>query len=257
LIWIFVDLKSDATKDVVAAAVEAAKEFKGHLSVVKLDGVRWGEHAKHFGLSGKLPGIVAEDREDNKNYVFDESKEPNVENLKAHFKGFLDKTLDPTLKSQDVPEKNDGPVATIVGKTFDSIVLAEEKDVLVEFYAPWCGHCKSLAPKYEKLGEVFKDIDNVVIAQVDATENDTPYPVQGFPTLVFYAAHDKANPIPYDGDRTVPAMEKFIRDNAYHFNRDRKPGQGMVVQDDEADAAGATGGAAAGGEAATGAHDEL
>ena len=41
----------------------------------------------------------------------------------------------------------------VVGKNFDEIVNDESKDVLIEFYAPWCGHCKSLAPKYEELGE--------------------------------------------------------------------------------------------------------
>lgn len=40
-----------------------------------------------------------------------------------------------------------------MGKNFDEIVNDDSKDVLVEFYAPWCGHCKSLAPKYEELGE--------------------------------------------------------------------------------------------------------
>lgn len=48
--------------------LRVSQEYKGRLSVVKLDGHRWGEHAKHFGLSGSLPGIVVEDRENNKNF---------------------------------------------------------------------------------------------------------------------------------------------------------------------------------------------
>lgn len=41
----------------------------------------------------------------------------------------------------------------LVGRNFDDIVNAEGKDALIEFYAPWCGHCKALAPKYEELAE--------------------------------------------------------------------------------------------------------
>ena len=66
--------------------------------------------------------------------------------------------------------------------------------------------------QYDTLGAEFADDSNVVIAKVDATENDTPAKVEGFPTLIFYPAGAKANPITYDGDRSVEAMAAFIRE---------------------------------------------
>lgn len=53
--------------------------------------------------------------------------------------------------------------------TFDSVVMDPTKHALVEFFAPWCGHCKSLAPVYEKLGKVFEAETSVVVAKVRAS----------------------------------------------------------------------------------------
>ena len=219
LAWVFYDPNASDSTEQLQSISDAAKVVKGKLSVVKLDGVKWAEHAKHFGLGSELPGIVVEDREANKNFIYHApSGGLTTDSLAAHFQGFLDKSLQPNVKSQDVPADNDGAVRVIVGKSFDSEVLENEKDVFVEFYAPWCGHCKALAPKWEELGGMFADNDDVVIAKVDATENDTPAKVQGFPTLILYPAGKKDQPLPYEGDRTPTAMADFIRTHGGTFS---------------------------------------
>lgn len=59
-------------------------------------------------------------------------------------------------------------VVDLTSQTFDSIALDPKKNVLVEFFAPWCGHCKKLTPVYEKLGGAFAAEESVVIAKVTA-----------------------------------------------------------------------------------------
>jgi protein disulfide-isomerase A1 len=110
--------------------------------------------------------------------------------------GILDGTIQPQLKSEEIPEAGedvDGHVQIVVGKSFDAIVKDSKKDVLLEIYAPWCGHCKNLEPIYKKLATRFKDIDSVVIAKMDGTANEhAEVNVQGFPHIAFYPAKEGA-----------------------------------------------------------------
>jgi len=81
-------------------------------------------------------------------------------------------------------------------------------DWLVKFYAPWCGHCKRLAPTWDELATKSKDKFNV--AKVDCTvEKDlcTQYGIRGYPTVKLFrdgAVHD------YNGQRTIDDFTSFV-----------------------------------------------
>ena len=72
-----------------------------------------------------------------------------------------------------MPDNSAAGVKVAVAKNFEELVTKSEKDVLVEFYAPWCGHCKKLTPIYDELGEKMAE-ENVEIVKMDATANDVP-----------------------------------------------------------------------------------
>lgn len=77
----------------------------------------------------------------------------SVETFEAFLKKIIAGELEPFLKSEPIPDHNEGGVTIAVGKNFDDVVFNSGKDVLIEFYAPWCGHCKKLTPIYDELGE--------------------------------------------------------------------------------------------------------
>ena len=135
-----------------------------------------------------------------------------AESAQKFFDGYESGTLEAHLKSEEIPEANDEDVYVLVGKSFKD-VIGKEKDVFVEFYAPWCGHCKRLAPEYEKVGAAFKEVENVVIAKIDATENDTPEEIKGFPTLIFYPK-EQSKGEKYNGERTAEAIIEFVKSKA-------------------------------------------
>ncbi|XP_050223629.1 probable protein disulfide-isomerase A6 [Mercurialis annua] len=105
-------------------------------------------------------------------------------------------------------------ILVLTPNNFDQVVLDETKDVLVEFYAPWCGHCKQLAPTYEKVATAFKLEKDVIITNVDAEKYKDlagKYGVSGYPTLTFFPKNNKAGEN-YGGGRDLDDFVDFIND---------------------------------------------
>jgi protein disulfide isomerase len=103
----------------------------------------------------------------------------------------------------------------VVGKNFEKVVMDSTKDVLIEFYAPWCGHCKTLEPIWNELAEKMKAHPSVVIAKMDATANEVAgLGVKGFPTLKYFPSNNKAMPgVEYNGGRTLEDFVKYLEEN--------------------------------------------
>ena len=216
LAYIFAETAEDR-ENLAKDLKEVAEKHRGAVSFATIDAKAFGAHAANLNLKAdQWPAFAIQDTVNNKKFPYDQDSAITADLIGKFVQNFVDGNVEPSIKSEPIPEKQEGPVQIVVAKNYDDIVLDDAKDVLIEFYAPWCGHCKALAPKYDILAGLYVDqgyADKVTIAKVDATANDVPDEVQGFPTIKLYKAGDKTNPITYSGSRSIEDLIKFIKEN--------------------------------------------
>ena len=176
--------------------------------------------AEFIGLKkSELPSIRIIDTrgKEVKKYIME--KEINEENILEFISDWEKGILKPHIKTQEEPKNNKGPIKELVGKTFKKEVIDNDKDVMVVFYAPWCGHCKKLIPEYEKVAKKLKEKNpKLILAKMDATENEYEgLEVMSFPTIKFFPGNRKdQKPKNYSGDRTAKGIIEFLKENCFH-----------------------------------------
>ncbi|XP_028918956.1 protein disulfide-isomerase A4 isoform X2 [Ornithorhynchus anatinus] len=205
--------------------LEVARDFPEYTFAIA-DEEDYSSEVKDLGLSDSGEDVNAAIlAEGGKKYAM-EPEEFDADVLREFVRAFKKGKLKAVIKSQPVPKNNKGPVKIVVGKTFDSIVMDPKTDVLIEFYAPWCGHCKQLEPVYAELGKKYRHQKSLVIAKMDATANDATsdrYKVEGFPTIYFAPSTDKKNPIKFEGgNRDLEHLSKFVEEHATKLSRTKE-----------------------------------
>jgi len=203
-------LNSLADKDLIKLTCQLGKNYKDKIVASYTDSI---DLAKNLGASGEVVPTALIISWPDKVTVFNEETETfSKESLDNFITLTLEKKYKGYRKSDPVPETNDEPVKIIVGKTLEQIAYDPTKHVFVKYYAPWCGHCKSLAPIWTELAEKFADNDKIIIAKFDATSNTLPpeIPVESFPTLILYTTQNKQG-LTFQGPRTLEALTEFVK----------------------------------------------
>jgi len=170
----------------------------------------WGGLLQQAGLTfDKAPVCIAFDDRATK---YPMSEAFSMDAFEAFINAHKAGELEAHVKSEDGVDNTGKANLDLTAKNYKSHVDGT-KDAFIKFYAPWCGHCKTLAPKWEEMAEEFKNDDSMVIAHYNVDANDLPsgFEVKGFPTMFWVPAGGK--PKKYEGGRETKDLIKYVKDN--------------------------------------------
>lgn len=201
------------------------KEKIGHKIKVVLTDVVEGIHQKLELLirvgDDKLPLVKIIDTKKKKRYKMEgEINDTNILNFIDDWKAGL---LVEDLKSQKVPETNDGLVYQLVGTTFEHEVFENEKDVVVLFCSGVKMSCRRFKLAFELLARRLKSKENnqnpeLRFATIELLFNEiTTIRIESVPSVRIYPGNRKdKEPIAYDGDETIEDMIEWVKNNTFH-----------------------------------------
>lgn len=213
-IQVFIFAKVEEFEHLKLTISDVARKYKPKIMFVYVDSSE-DNLAKPFltlfGIEADQPIVTAFDNKIGSKYLLE--SDLTISNLEEFCSNILHGTLSPYYKSEPIPEADMGKsVEKIVGRSFDALVLNSSHNIFLEVYTPWCMDCEATSRKVEKLAKYFKEEKSVKFARIDASLNEHPkLHVNNFPTLLFYPAEDKLNPITLSKKSTLKELATFIR----------------------------------------------
>jgi len=146
----------------------------------------------------------------------------DTEQLVQYIAKYESKDLRVCVRSEPLHEdmKAHGEAEVLIGENFYKEVFEDDKDkdLIIDAYAPWCGHCKAFEPQLRKLAQLAAHIPNntLKITKIDATRNDLPGigQLRGYPAILFFPGGKRNKPIEHRGSRAAEDLLKWISDRA-------------------------------------------
>eukprot|EP01123_Difflugia_compressa_P014081 TRINITY_DN699_c0_g1_i4.p1 TRINITY_DN699_c0_g1~~TRINITY_DN699_c0_g1_i4.p1 ORF type:complete len:524 (+),score=109.37 TRINITY_DN699_c0_g1_i4:67-1638(+) len=217
------NLEEHHSKTILSIFKTLSKQYgpSHDVAFVIVDAGIYKEFAQGVGLSDSdLPTFAIFHPMNRKEYFFPKEKQQiSLNSAKRWLDSFLTGKLEEEEENLSEGEEFYGSgssVTNVDSDSFQEIVLDETKDVVVEFYAPWCSHCIQLASHYKIVAQQFR-LFNILLTAFDTQDNKLPSSVNitKLPTLLFYPSNDKQNPVLFSEEqysRDARGLIQFILD---------------------------------------------
>ncbi|XP_037563073.1 protein disulfide-isomerase A4-like [Dermacentor silvarum] len=231
LVVVFYDVdfgfdNKEETQRIRHKVLKVAQQYKGRVLFAVSHETDFEDDLKSLGLEDSGAevnvGMWMSERERYRMAPVDDFKSANLRNF---VESVLQGTLKQYVRSQTAPREQTRDVLTVVGSTFEELVMASDKDTLIMFRGPDCHMCDELVEElelcYNRID--YQAPDRFQSAIIDATQNDFPgiFKVDDFPTIYFVSAKDKMHPKLFQGIRKAFGLIKFVKENFSYDIPDR------------------------------------
>ncbi|XP_013622151.1 PREDICTED: protein disulfide isomerase-like 1-5 [Brassica oleracea var. oleracea] len=216
--------KADVFQNLAQSLEDLARKFKSKLMLIYVDITNENlamPFLTLFGIDHANKTVVAAfDNNLNSKYLLE--SDPSPSNIEEFCSGLADGTVSHYYRSEPVPDNENASIVTVVGKTFDELVLNSHENVLLEVHTPWCVNCEAMSKQVLKLAKHFKGFKNLVFARIDASVNEhAKLQVDDFPTILLYKSGEKEKPLKLSTKHSAKDMAVFI-------NEELKPKDGSA-----------------------------